>query len=176
MSLEFHCPSCGKKLFSYEMRERRYGSPLKKCNTCETEYIDPRFFEPALSGIPEDEFKMTPYLIMLAFGAFILWRGIHLTSVRQLGTPSGLQWLMPAVLILFGIALLAGGVYEIFTIKTGLKQKKFDKIMTESKNRIGAPSYVYKLWQLGYPVPESYVEGFKNRENNDTDEGENEGV
>lgn len=159
MSVEFHCPSCGKKLFSYEIRERRFGSPLKECNKCKAEYLDPRFYEIALNGIPSDEFKLTSYVIMLAFGGFILWRGIHMFDLKQLGTPSEIQWLLPSILTIFGIALILAGVYEIVIIKTGLKKKKFEKIMEESRARIKSPTYVYKLRELGYPVPEQFTAG-----------------
>ena len=38
MSIEFHCPSCDKKLFTYEERTRKYGKLLKECKKCGAQY------------------------------------------------------------------------------------------------------------------------------------------
>ena len=155
MSVEFKCPSCGKKLFSYEPRMRKYGEILKKCKKCGGEYLDPRCHELAVEGIPEDEFNYLSYVFMVLLGAFFIWRGIHNLHTYQLGVPSELQWLMPVVFILIGGACIIGAIAGMISIKTGLKRRKFERLLEESKRRMKDSSYVYSLKKLGYNIPEN---------------------
>ena len=154
MSVEFKCPSCGKKQFEYEMRIRKYGNMVGRCKSCGAQYLDPRKTELAITGIPEDEYQILPYGLLVALGVFFVWRGLHLFTRFQLGVPSQVQWLMPSVILILGVVLIVGGIYEILLIKTGGKVKKMQRLYEESRQRLCNPEYVQTLRQLGVELPE----------------------
>lgn len=155
MSVEFKCPSCGKKLFTYEYRVKKYGEVLKTCKKCGEEYLDPRYHELAVEGIPEDEFRYSPYLIMIVIGGLLIWRGIHLFSRYQLGLPKEMQWLLPVLFIGLGIASIIGALISMLSIKTGRKRIKLDRMLEESKERMKDAGYVTTIRRLGYNVPDN---------------------
>ncbi len=156
MSIEFKCPSCGKKLFTYEYRIRKYGSPLKECKKCGSEYIDPRYYELALDGIPDDEFKITPYVFMMIIGGLIIWRGLYMFRMHQLGVAEEIQWLLPTVFTLLGIVLVIGSIAGMVSIKTGLHKKKIDRLMAESRARVSDMDYIRRLRKLGYKIDDGF--------------------
>ena len=159
MSVEFHCPSCGKKLFTYEVRAVKYESPLKECKKCNAKYLDPRCKELAITGIPKSEFGMMQYALILVIGVLIGWRGYHMLGMRQLGVASEIQWVLPVCFMLIGAGLIIGAICSMISIKTGLKAKKFDRLYEESRDRMRDMSYVYTLQKLGYDVPEEFTGG-----------------
>lgn len=152
------CVRCGKKLLTYDNTSfRKYKSPLMKCKKCGARYADPRCHEIAIEGIPPDTFSIKSYVVLLLLGGFLLYRGIHLSGMVQLNTPAETQWLMPSALTIGGLICIVGAVIEIITIKTGKKQKKFDRLRMESEQRLQDKQYVYILQDLGYTVPEKYL-------------------
>lgn len=157
MSRELICGSCGKKLLTYEIYTRKYGSPLKECKKCGAQYIDPRFHELAAEGLPEAELKLSPAFVIMVFGGLVLWRGIHLTGMRELGVPEETQWFMPTMFIILGALLIIGGIVEIILIKCGAKEKKFKRLYEESRQRLSDKEYAHRLSLLGYPVPEEFM-------------------
>ena len=152
MSIKFQCPGCGKTLFSYEPRYRKYGKIIHECKKCGTSYLDPRYHELAIDGIPEDEFRPFPYIFMFVIGGLIAWRGWHLLSVKQLGVPGAMQWLLPTVFLIIGTALVIGSLIGLISIKTGLKRSKFEKMLEESKARMRDTRYTDKLRSMGYKM------------------------
>lgn len=155
---EVRCKGCGKKLLTYnEGSFRKYKSPLKQCKKCGAKYLDPRCHEIAIEGIPSDSFSVTSYLILLIFGAFILYRGIYLFGRHQLGVIEEIQWLLPAVFVIGGGIMVIGGIIEIISIISGSKCRKFDRLKMESEERLADNSYAYQLKELGYNVPERYL-------------------
>lgn len=150
MAYELRCKKCGRKLLSYEGYERKYGSPLKNCKGCGSEYIDPRFHELAIEGYPEHEFKKIYSIIMIAIGGLILWRGIYMFGMHQMGTPEEIQWVLPGVIALLGAAFIIGGIVDLIRVATGLKARKFEKLMNESRERMADENYTAKLTWLGY--------------------------
>ena len=156
MSIEFKCPSCGKKLFSYEARVRKYGSLIKECRKCGSDYIDPRYYELAINGVPEDEYKVSPYLFMIVIGGLIIWRALRLFGMRQLGVASEIQWLLPSLLLIMGIVFVIGAIVSIILIKTGLRKKKMDRLLAQSQARLKDSSYVSRLRTLGYKLDDRF--------------------
>ena len=152
MSATFRCPTCNKKLFSYEPRFRKYGRLTNKCKNCGSVYIDPRFHELALEGIPADEFMLRSYIVLIVFGGLMIWRAIYLLGMRQLGLPDEMQWLMPAVIFIVGFILIIGGLVEIIGIKTGLKAKRFEEMLQQSKDRLKDSQYASQLRSFGYNI------------------------
>ena len=153
MSIKFQCPGCGKTLFSYEPRYRKYGKIIHECKKCGTSYLDPRYHELAIEGIPGDEFRLFPYIFMFVTGGLIAWRGWHLLKVKQLGVPDAMQWLLPAAFLVLGAVLVIGSIVGVISIKTGLKHRKFEKMLEESKARMMDTRYTDKLRSLGYEIP-----------------------
>ena len=157
-SIEIRCKNCGKKLLSYDgTTSTRYESPVKTCKKCGTRYADPRCREMAIEGIPWDTFHIWPNVVFIIIGALILYRGIHLFGVHQIGTPDELQWLLPSFFTLIGVVIVIGSIVDIIAIKSGLKEKKYEKLRKESEERLSDKSYVYILQDLGYKVPEKYL-------------------
>ena len=156
---EVKCRGCGKRLLTYEQTGYKYGSPLKVCKKCQTEYLDPRFVEPAVSGFSAKETIVLSYSIILVVGVLLAMRGIHMYSMRMLNMADEFQWLMPTLILAAGIALILGGSVEIIMIMTGAKQKKLDHLLTESENRLRDVNYAAKLSKLGYPIPKNYLNG-----------------
>lgn len=155
---EIKCEGCGKKLLTYSKGHfRRYKSPVKACKKCGRRYADPRCHEIAIEDIPSDTFSIPSYLILTLIGAFILYRGIRLSGMHQLGAPDAMQWMMPTVFCVLGFIMTVGGIVEIIVIVTGIKAGRFDRLKAESEKRLEDKSYVYTLQQLGYIIPEKYL-------------------
>ncbi len=73
-------------------------------------------------------------------------------GMRQLGLPDEMQWLMPAVIFIVGFILIIGGLVEIIGIKTGLKAKRFEKMLQQSKDRLKDSQYASQLRSFGYNI------------------------
>ena len=156
MSREFHCPSCDKKLFTYEERTRKYGKLLKECKKCGAQYLDPRYYELAIDGIPEDEFKVTRYSLAILIGALFGWRGIYIARIYLYTGENFIKWLLPISFILISFIVVIVGLYEIFMIATGLKRKKMERLLDESKARMRDSSYIKTQKKHGYVINEEY--------------------
>ncbi|MGN0495309.1 MAG: hypothetical protein ACI4GW_03710 [Lachnospiraceae bacterium] len=150
MAYEVHCKYCGKRLLKYEIWEKKYKSPIATCKKCGKDYIDPRCHEIAFEGIPKAELKVTKDFVLLFIGALIIWRGYYLFGMHMLGTPDGMQWLLPSVVLLLGIVIVIASVVDAVAILTGVKKRKFEKLLEESHTRIKDESYLQKLEELGY--------------------------
>ena len=156
MTCEFVCPACGKKLFSYEQGTRKYGCMIRECKKCKNKYIDPRYHEMAIEGIPDGVFRIPPYIGIFVIGVLLIWRAIYLFGVRQLGTPDNMQWLLPGLFLVMGIALIIGAIFEIIMIKTGGMAKKYERLYEESVQRMKDKEYTDILRRLGYRIPDAF--------------------
>lgn len=155
---EIRCRKCGKKLLTYsQINVRKYKSPLHTCKKCGTKYIDPRCHEIAIEGIPADTFQISSYVILMIFGALILYRGIYLFGMHQMGVPDSTQWILPSVFAMGGLVMIIGGIAEIVMIITGIKAQKYERLRRQSEDRLRNKSYVYTLQDLGYQIPEEYL-------------------
>jgi hypothetical protein len=90
-------------------------------------------------------------------GGLILWRGLYLFTVHQLGTSENIQWLYPTTFTVMGIFCILCAIYQIIIILTGIKRKKFEKLRQESEERLQDYNYAKTLVSLGYSVPEEYL-------------------
>lgn len=152
------CKNCNKKLMTYiPPSSRKYKSPLKTCKKCGTEYLDPRCHEIAAEGLPPDTYSITSNVIMGIVGGLILWRGLYLFTVHQLGTSENIQWLYHTTFTVMGIFCILFAIYQIIIILTGIKRKKFEKLRQESEERLQDYNYAKTLVSLGYSVPEEYL-------------------
>lgn len=150
MAYEIYCKYCDSKLLKYDKWEKKYKSPIATCKKCGKEYLDPRCHELAIEGIPEAEFKVANDLVLLIIGGLITWRGYYLFGMHMLGTPDSMQWVVPTVVLILGLAMVVAAFVDGIRILTGLKKRKFEKILEESQNRMKDDNYIQKLKELGY--------------------------
>lgn len=145
---EWVCPQCKTK-----NREAcntwMYGSPIRECKACRSEYLDRRFREVAIDGFdPRSNnakfyVKGTLFLLAIALvcGVMIYFqyaRGYYSMKVVAAGALSALG----------AIACLIMSI----RIKLGFQNKDNDKYMEESKARLSDSLYVEKLRKYGYKV------------------------
>ena len=153
------CPCCNKKFFYYDSRQYFCGSPIRTFRKCGGSYIDKRYHELAIEGLPGSEFSKGSYLFLIALGAYVLYRGIHLIGYRELGMSDTAvsRWLLPVVFTVMGLVLIIGGIIELIRIISGSKARKWEQKRQQSVARLRNPDYAWKLKQAGYPVPEEYL-------------------
>ncbi len=151
------CPECGKKFFYYDERQIYYGSMIRECKKCKSQYIDLRYHEIEIDGINKKELSLFPYIFLILFGAFLVYRGYHLTNSHLLGSPEYSGIILGGMILLFGIIAIIGGIVEIIQIKTGRKAQKFEKLKAESEERLSHYDYAQTLKNAGINVPEKYL-------------------
>ena len=151
------CPECGKKFMFYDDNQYYYGSPVRTCKKCGEQYIDRRYHEIAIEGIQKGQMSVRAYIISMLIGGFFIWRGIHLTQYRMLGSVEIMKWFLPVTFILLGIGVIIASIVEIILISTGKKAEKFEKLTFESEERLRDRNYAWTLKQEGYNVPEQFL-------------------
>ena len=151
------CPEFGKRFFIYDERQRYFGSPVRTCKKCGGQYIDRRYHEIAIEGIPKSDFSKKSMIVVIILGALILYRGIYITGYKPLGMDGFGRWILPVTFIILGIVMIVVGVAEIILICTGKKMEKFERLKRESEERMNDRSYAWTLKQEGYNVPEQYL-------------------
>ena len=145
---EWVCPECKTK-----NREAcnmwMYGSPIRECKACRSEYLDRRWREVAIDGFDprskNAKFYAKGALFLLAIAAicgvliyFQYAKGYYSMKIIAAGALSAL-------------AGIACGINAL-RIKLGFAAKDNSKHMAESKARLGDPQYVEKLRKYGYKV------------------------
>lgn len=145
---EWVCPECKTK-----NRETcnmwMYGSPIRECKACHSEYLDRRWREVAIDGFdPRSKnakfyAKGAAFLLSLAIVC-----GVLLQTSLVHGNNSTKLTLACILCSLFGV--VSG--FIALRIKLGFADKDNDKFMAESKARLGDPKYVEKLRKFGYKI------------------------
>ena len=145
---EWVCPECKAK-----NREAcnmwMYGSPIRECKACRSEYLDRRWREVAIDGFDprskNAKFYAKGALFLLSIAAicsvliyFQYAKGYYSMKIIAAGALSAL-------------ASIACGINAL-RIKFGFADKDNSKHMAESKARLGDPQYVEKLRKYGYKV------------------------
>ena len=145
---EWVCPECKTK-----NREAcntwMYGSPIRQCKACRSEYLDRRFREVAIDGFDprsnNAKFYVKGALLLLAIalvcGVVIYFqyaRGYYSMKVVAAGALSALG----------AVACLIMSI----RIKLGFQNKDNEKYMEESKARLSDSQYVEKLRKYGYKI------------------------
>ena len=156
------CKNCERMLYSYRHGEekKRYGTPINKCKKCGEYYVDIRYREAAVDGIPENELSYRSGIIFLVIGALIMWRAIYLYNENSIVDVDNIKWMIYAcAFAIFAIVLIGIGLYDIVNIVTGNKKKKIDNYIKESEERMKSHSYVEILKHMGYRIPEKYEIG-----------------
>ena len=145
---EWVCPECKTK-----NREAcntwMYGSPIRQCKACRSEYLDRRFREVAIDGFDprsnNAKFYVKGALFLLAIALvcgvvtyFQYARGYYSMKVVAAGALSALA----------AVACLIMSI----RIKLGFQNKDNEKYMEESKARLSDSQYVEKLRKYGYKI------------------------
>ena len=145
---EWICPQCKTK-----NREAcntwMYGTPIRDCKACRSEYLDRRWREVAIDGFDprsnNAQFYVKVALVFLAIALvcsvmiyFQYAKGFYSTKIIAIGAGS----------TLLGITCLIMSI----RIKLGFQNKDNDKYMAESKARLQDPQYIEKLRKFGYKV------------------------
>lgn len=150
------CPYCGKDIsLNYMQREWKYGSPIRVCKKCNQKYIDKRYHEIAVEGINPDTFDLKKSLISLLLGVILLVLSVVINGITIF--TGGYYYSKIAFLGVAGIAIIIFMIIDIIRMKTGLKERRLEKVMLESVNRLQNKEYAHELASVGYNVPEKYL-------------------
>lgn len=148
---EWVCPECKTKNRE-SCNSWMYGSPIRQCKACRSEYLDRRFREVAIDGFDPRSNNAKIYvkgaLFLLAIAVicgvltyFQYAKGYYSVKVVAAGALSALGAIACLILAM--------------RIKFGFQNKANDKYMEESKARLRDPQYVKKLEDYGYRIDES---------------------
>ena len=171
------CPHCGKKIFHYNQKQWKYGSPIRTCKYCNGKYIDKRYHEIVIDGVAPDILVMKEDIGWLLAGLSLVVGGfIFIFSESQLGDRDSLLMLRAQVMVIFGVGMTIYNIVDIIKIKTGKKDseliqsreealkvamkinsKRFIRLSGESYKRLQDKSYANELADAGYFVPEKYL-------------------
>ena len=148
------CPWCYKKLPLYNEHEYKYGSPIVTCKHCGKKYLDLRYHEMAIEGMPQSELNGKRYLV---FGLICLIISIAgaLFSFYYIRATGGR--LILEIAFISPIAAIAAifNFIELINVKTGAKQKRLERYMQASRERLKDQVYAAELEENGYKLPEN---------------------
>lgn len=146
--IEWICPECKTK-----NREAcnmwMYGSPIRECKACRSEYLDRRWREVAIDGFDPRSRNAKFYAKGAAFLlSLAIVCGVLLQTSLVHGNNSTKLTLACILCSLFGVV---SGFISL-RIKLGFADKDNAKYMAESKARLGDSTYVEKLKKYGYNI------------------------
>ena len=145
---EWVCPECKTK-----NREAcntwMYGSPIRECKACRSEYLDRRFREVAIDGFDPRSNNVKFYAKGALFLLAIALVCGALTYFQYAKGYYSVKVVAAGALSLLGA--IACGILAL-RIKLGFQNKDNQKYMDESKARLADSSYVEKLRKYGYKV------------------------
>ena len=146
--IEWICPECKTK-----NREAcnmwMYGSPIRECKACRSEYLDRRWREVAIDGFDPRSRNAKFYAKGAAFLlSLAIVCGVLLQTSLVHGNNSTKLTLACILCSLFGV--VSG--FIALRIKLGFADKDNAKYMAESKARLRDSTYVEKLKKYGYNI------------------------
>ena len=149
------CPHCKHTYKFFDADYIGYGSPVRTCESCGKNFIDKDYIEIAIDGIRKvDKKRCSPSTLIGA----ILFCGIFVFTLsgNSLSTSDGPPGMDE--IIFFGL-LAAGSLYLLISEIRGFKERQ--RFLAEetiaSENRLKNREYAYFLKELGYYVPEKYL-------------------
>ena len=151
--VEGNCPKCGKKI-----REKCnawvYGSPIRTCPKCKSEFLDKRWREVAIDGF--DPRTNNPKLYLFGFLGFLIFTILCIACRILMINIWGSYPTKLLGCIIIGIIGTIGCVLILLIQITGIEDKNNAKFMEESKKRLQDKNYVEKLISYGYDIPDIY--------------------
>ena len=153
--MEIHCRNCGRKVDTFAVGNYRYGSPVRTCPECKTEYVNPAVHEIEVDGIAPDAFNMRLIFAGLFMGVafFVIGAVIHYFEV----TTQNYYHLVPIAIMIISAIVVFYALGNILFIKTGIKDRWTESKRSQSAERMSNPDYALKLKEFGYNVPEKYL-------------------
>lgn len=148
-----HCPSCKAKQPSPDNRWC-YGSPLRRCPNCGTDYIDDRYREIAIDGYIPNALSPIRSLTVSVIGLIIVMLGILMRRLEINST--GSYHTITIAIAGLGAVMFIVGLEDLISIITGSKRKKLEKLKAESMERMKNAVYVQSLINAGINVPKEY--------------------
>lgn len=153
--MEIHCPSCGRLVCKFVVGDYRYGSPIKTCPKCKTEYINPVIHEIEVDGSSPDAFDIKKLLLVIVMGiVFII---IAAAFFYFEVTRKGYYHTSNIAIIAISAIAVIYALGNILFIKTGIKAKWTEGKRQESVKRMSDAEYALKLKTFGYDVPKKYL-------------------
>ncbi|MDE7390826.1 MAG: hypothetical protein K2M82_07800 [Lachnospiraceae bacterium] len=158
------CPYCGAEVKDYRQYGWEYGSPIRKCEKCGNDYLNKTYHEIAVEGIDPDTLNVKKSVSGMLVGLAIMIGAIVLTLVLTWATVSianryYIQIIgIGAVLTVIGFLFAACMLVDVLKIKTGAKERKLNSLREESAQRLQNKEYAKALADLGYSIPEEYLE------------------
>ncbi len=144
---EWVCPECKTKNRE-DCNTWMYGTPIRTCKACRSEYLDRRWREVAIDGFDPRSNNAKVYakgvLLFLAIAA----AGGAMTQFG--GGPNHTKAL---AICISGCLLTITCAIMALRIKFGFQNKDNQKFLEESRARLRDPQYVKKLESFGYKVP-----------------------
>lgn len=150
-----NCPYCGKKFNDYNASSQDYGSPVRKCRYCKKEYLDERYHEIAIEGYSDKSLNVKNSMKVIPIGLilFVIAGGMSAYTIYFRG-----YYMMKGVAAAFGgLIIMIFGIVDAVRIKTGLKARSLENKKEESEKRLRNKEYAQLLSELGYPVPDKYL-------------------
>lgn len=151
--IEGNCPNCGAKT-GENCNAWVYGSPIRTCPKCKSEYLDNRWREVAIDGF--DPRSNSPSFYIKGFFGFLIFT---IACIAVLIWMIRTQGHYPVKLLgcaLLGIVGTLGCGVVFLRIKLGYEEKKNAVFLEESKRRLQDKEYVEKLVSYGYNIPAEY--------------------
>lgn len=156
------CPYCKHKFFYYNPNEYFYGSPIRTCKKCQQQYIDKRYHEIAVEDESSKKTATTKsaaisLVTCLLIGGFFIYRAFCLFgSYHRQGTiPT--NDILAIMFGIIGILCIIGGIVHFIDTLTGAAQRRMDKRLHESEERLKNRLYAQTLKSVGYSVPDKYL-------------------
>lgn len=149
------CPHCGYAYSTHHMgKEVVYGSPIRKCVSCQKSFIDKDYVEIELNGVRNvDSKRISPQTKAIAvFGGFMVALALFLIVGAPKNDPPITAW----ACLIFCIAVPAFLIYVDLS-SYSQRQKEIKQEAKLSKERLSDPLYAKALKELGYHVPDKYL-------------------
>lgn len=145
---EWVCPECKTKNRE-SCNTWMYGSPIRECKACHSEYLDKRWREVAIDGF-DPRSKNAKFYAKGA--AFLLSMAIICGVLLQTSFVQGANTTKLTLACIFCSLFGVVSGFIALRIKLGFADKDNEKYMAESKARLGDPQYVEKLRKYGYKI------------------------
>lgn len=144
------CPHCGNDLYN-PTATYLYGSPIRTCSRCGGTYIDKRYHEIAVEGVPEqtvteadkrESRKQALWSLLVAIVSFVLF--IVIIGVGYI------VYILPVVTV-----VSFGNMFKALRKSRGKLDRKKKKALEierqQSQKRMQDPQYAEELRRIGYP-------------------------
>lgn len=143
------CPHCHYKYQYHDPQKHRNGSPIRLCQKCGGQYIDPDYIE--LGLLPPSKIKnpkIDVAVVIVGFIFFILSLYCWI-SYPHLNNPAAIIFLAIAVFS----AWCTVEEYRGYEDRT----RQLEEELQQSKIRLSNPYYILALEQIDYDVPEAMI-------------------